>query len=160
MALDVKYVTNRHFRPTVPRSVGHVVYLRPTLALMEPSRQECLAAAIKSAMDDAGVTPDGLGELVGTSGRTVKRWRAGTGTPDALQLRPMADRLCVDPMLFIDPPVPAPYPLEAYRLSPEEAALAAARLAQRDLGGAVEVPRGAEARPSERPRRPVARARR
>jgi transcriptional regulator with XRE-family HTH domain len=119
------------------------------------TRQEALATAIRVAMDDAGVTVEALASVVGESTRTVSRWRSGSAVPDALQLRPLADLLGVDPMLFVEPPAPPAYPLEAYRLAPEEAATAAARLAQRDTveGAGGDPPAGGTraSRPRRRP---------
>jgi transcriptional regulator with XRE-family HTH domain len=124
---------------------------RATLPLM--TRQELLAMAIRVAMDDIGERPETLGPVVGESPRTVARWRAGTAVPDVLQVRPLADRLGVSPLLFVDPPEPPSYPLEAYRLSPEEAASAAARLAQRETEQAAGDDPPAGGTPSASPRR-------
>lgn len=99
---------------------------------MGPSRQDLLAAAIRAAMDAVEMKPEQLAEVVGTSKRTVQRWRSGEGAPDALQIRPLADALGVDPTLFIDPPELPAYPLDAYRVPAEAVALAAAQLALRD----------------------------
>jgi transcriptional regulator with XRE-family HTH domain len=121
------------------------------------SRQERLAAAIKASMDAAGFTPDTLAPIVSASARTIHRWRNGTGTPDALQIRPMADALGVKPSLFVDPPVLPEYPLDDYRLTDEEAVSAATRLAHLD-SGEVELAdppdgRSPAAPPRTRPRR-------
>ena len=100
-------------------------------------------------MYDAGVNAEELAGVVSVAPRTIFRWRNGTGQPDALQLRPMADHLRVDVSLFVDPPELPDYPLAGYRLSPEEVATAAARLAQRDQQAAGEAdPPAEDMRPS------------
>lgn len=161
MALAVKPDVTRHQWLTAPRSAAGLRYGGRSLRVMaSPSRQDTLAAAIRAAMDAVEMRPETLAEIVGTSKRTVQRWRSGEGAPDVLQLRPMADALGVEPSLFIDPPELPQYPLDAYRLPPEEVVLAAARLAQRDQGTEEETDPPADVQPRARPRKHAVSARR
>jgi len=101
-----------------------------------PTRGELLAAAIREAMDDAGIGAEQLAPVMGESRRTIDRWRSGESVPDALQVVPLAQALGVDPMLFVKPPEPPPYPIAQYRtgtpMSPAELAAAAAEHGTRD----------------------------
>lgn len=126
-----------------------------------PTRGELLATAIKEAMDAAGINAEQLAPVMNESVRTIGRWRSGESVPDALQVVPLAEALGVDPMLFIKPPEPPPYPLAQYRTGQpmDAAALAAAAAAHgsADAREGAELPRLAAlpggAKPRTRPTR-------
>lgn len=148
----------------MPRSVCCAVCGRPSLAVVTtniPTRGSLLATAIKEAMDDAGIRSEQLVPIVGESKRTIDRWRSGDAVPDILQARPLADALGVDPMLFVDPPMPPPYPLADYRtgkpMGPAELAAAAAAHGTRDSAAGEERPRLAAVPPAKPPRKRPAR---
>ena len=112
-------------------------------------------------MDDAGISAEQLAPVMGESKRTVSRWRSGEAVPDALQVLPLAEALGVDPMLFVKPPVPDPYPLAGYRtgkpMGPAELAAAAAAHGTSDEREGAERPRLAAVPEAEPPRKRPAR---
>lgn len=120
-----------------------------------------LAAAIKAAMDDAGISPEDLVPVMHESKRTIERWRSGEAVPDLLQAMPLAKALGVHPMLFITPPEPPAYPLADYRqgqpMTPSELAAAAAAHGTADSATGEELPRLAVVPPAKPPRKRPAR---
>lgn len=96
-------------------------------------------------MDGAGINADQLAPVMGESPRTIGRWRSGESVPSALQVQPLARALGVDPMLFVAPPEPEPYPLARYRTGePMDAAALAAAAAEHgsaDTAAGEELPR-------------------
>ena len=125
------------------------------------TRGALLALAIKEAMDDAGITSAALAPVMAESKRTIDRWRSGEAVPDALQVRPLADALGVEPSLFVDPPMPPEYPLGSYRagkpMGPAELAAAAAAHGTHDSAEGEPRPRLAAVPPAKPPRKRPAR---
>ncbi len=145
-------------RPGPPSGACCAACGRPSLTLVTTqTRGDMLAAAIKAAMDDAGINAEQLAPVMGESVRTISRWRSGEAVPDVLQARPLANALGVDPSLFVDPPTPPTYPLATYRagkpMTPSELAAAAAAHGTHDSAEGEERPRLAAVPPAKPPRK-------
>lgn len=77
------------------------------LVMDDKERKRRLAYAIRSAREEAGLTPPELAKLLTKSRGTVNKWEAAESAPSLLDLAPLCVALKVRPELFADlPPVP------------------------------------------------------
>jgi len=78
-------------------------------------RRARLAFAISAAMSEEDLTPATLAARINRSANTVGRWIRGETVPNALELKPLADSLCVRYEFLVDPPAVPLYPLHEFR---------------------------------------------
>jgi len=77
-------------------------------------RRERLAFALRAVMKERGLTQAELAQMLGRSEQTVRRWAGGLTVPSVLEIEPLAEALRVDPIYFVTPPEPQPYPVRDF----------------------------------------------
>lgn len=93
------------------------VALSRLAAMDDLERKRRLAFALFWAMLQRDMTAPVLGERVGKSPNTIRRWAEGDTTPSALDIAPLAAALGVEPGYFIDPPAVPDYPFERFAIA-------------------------------------------
>jgi hypothetical protein len=101
----------------------------PTLTVLmnDADRKKKLSFAILWAMWQRDVSPPKLGRAIHKSADTVRRWRDGDGTPNALDLGPLAEALGLRVDYFTNPPDLPDYPFAEYETANAPGMLAVAR---------------------------------
>lgn len=100
----------------VPEASGFWESWRPTLRLVmdDPERKRRLAYAIRSAREQAELTPPQLAARLDRNRGTVNKWEAGESAPSLLDLGPLCAALGVRPELFADLPAVPRSPVSEY----------------------------------------------
>ena len=72
------------------------------------------AYALREAMKARDVTQEELADRLHKSVSTIQRWATGVSIPSVLEIPPMAEALGVQPIYFVTPPEPQPYPVRDF----------------------------------------------
>lgn len=86
----------------------------PAVMVDDMDKRERFAYALREVLRVRKMSQAELATQLGRSEQTIQRWASAATVPSVLEIGPLADALGIDPIYFIRPPEPQPYPVRDF----------------------------------------------